>query len=59
MLNTKQLRSEYKIIKNKINRDAMIGGLIIAIIGAFLISLMVRGACLLIMALPHTWLAVR
>lgn len=46
----------------KMDRSLMIGfmnAILLTIVGAGLVGLLVRGACLLIVAMPHAWLAVR
>lgn len=53
MINTKSLRSEYSIIRKQASRDAVIGGVILAILGGLTIALIVRGFCLLIVVIKN------
>ena len=59
MINTPYLRETYKRERNLMSRDILIGGIILAIIGGVTVALAVRGACWLIMAMPHAWLCIK
>ena len=59
MLNTPYLRAQYKRERMQSSRDALIGGIILAIIGGVTVAMAVRGACWLIMACPHAWLCIK
>jgi len=59
MLNTPYLREKFKRERNLMSRDILIGGIILAIIGGVTVALAVRGACWLIMAMPHAWLCIK
>ena len=48
MINTKSLREQYKRERNLASRDALIGGIILSVIGGVTVALIIRGACLLI-----------
>ena len=51
MINTKSLREQYKRERNLASRDALIGGIILAIIGGVTVAMAVRGFCMLVVAI--------
>ena len=51
MINTKSLREQYKRERNLATRDAAIGFVILLILGALTFALLVRGACMLLVAI--------
>ena len=51
MINTKSLREQYKRERNLASRDALIGGIFLAVIGGVTIAMAVRGFCLLVVAI--------
>ena len=51
MINTPYLREKFKRERNLTSRDALIGGIILAIMGGVTIALAVRGFCLLIVTI--------
>ena len=50
-LNTSSLREQYKRERNLASRDALIGGIILAIIGGVTVAMAVRGFCMLVVAI--------
>ena len=51
MINTPTLRAQYKRERNQSSRDAVIGSVILLILGGITCAVIVRGACLLVVAI--------
>ena len=51
MINTKSLREQYKRERNLASRDAVIGSVILLILGGITCAVIVRGLCLLVVAI--------